>query len=232
MNNKDIKLERESLIKETKLIWVGKNELKFDSNKPIGSFRDFIENILKFGYKILHIYSRYTQKSHKHNGFAFFIKKEISKWPNKDYKQWQWYITVNIKPYKDNIIELFKIIDKYFTPNGITGTNEWKQDVCRDLKIPLVAKLKYLIPRWYNNRLDLYLRFLEKRFDRDIRSNLELSLVKKINIRKYFQKLELIKSVFPDGIIHEIKKQLIYNNKELVPQQFKINLHWTAVYLK
>lgn len=221
MNNKDIKLERECLIKETGLIWEGKNELKFDSNKPISLFISLIENILKLEYKIQHLYSRYTQKTHKHNGIAFFIKREIGIWPNKDYKQWQWYITVNIKPYKDNIIDLFKIINKYFTPNGITGTNEWKQDVCRDLKIPLVGKLKYLIPRWYNNRLDLHLRFLEKRFDRDIRTNFELSLVKKINIRKYFQKLELIKSVFPDGIFYEIKKKLIYDNKELVSYEFK-----------
>jgi hypothetical protein len=134
--------EKPLILAQTQLIWVGKNEYKMPNNSIIP--KGFIElktQLEAIGYELS--YNLYHDK----NTIAFYFN-------HADHS-----IFVNlIINHNFDFLKLFKLIDKLkLYGNGITGTNEWKRDLCSKYKIPLTGELKYLdLPKpyyWYCNDL-------------------------------------------------------------------------------
>lgn len=212
------KNEKEEILRDNPNL----KHVRFTEFKLIVVKDDKVETLFNiiFYFKLKGYYGEITSSwtSLKSNRvkFNFEFNKEKNRRP--PYSP-DWLVDIDLHGFLNCIADVFKFMEPFYK-DGYVGSNEWKQDSCKKLKIPLKGKLKCLIPRYYNNRLDLYLRFLEKRFNRDIRVNLELSITKKNKIREYLKKLDLIKSVFEEGILLEIKRKLIYNT-DIVSKEFE-----------
>ncbi|HME50764.1 MAG TPA: hypothetical protein VKM55_00975 [Candidatus Lokiarchaeia archaeon] len=145
ITQKEIKQERDMLIQNTGLIWKGKNLLKLPISieDSAETFRSLIDTLQRMEYIMDTIFG-------KRKGISFSIDK------NTNTGQHLWFIGINFKPYKVSMPEIFELIDANFKPNGYSGTNEWKHNMCKELNIPMTGVLAYLNPSdgyWNDNEL-------------------------------------------------------------------------------
>jgi len=127
--------ERQRVIDLTGAEWIGKNTFRMHTDPAIA-----IQILINNGFTSAStIYPLYHPL-----GFVFEARGKLM----------DWFFNVAFKDF--DIVSLFKFIDTSLYHNGYTGTNEWKHDICRHLKIPMKGKLSYLNPSgkyWFCDEL-------------------------------------------------------------------------------
>ena len=142
MTRKEIKQERDSLVEDTGLIWKGKNVFKMAV--PIDGSTEL--------FRLLIIVLQ-------ENGYVMGSIDWGGKWLRFHFEKnegYQWFVNVKLTPYKASMLEIFDLITTNFKPNGYSGTNEWKHDMCKRLGVPMTGRLDYLNPSngyWDGNEL-------------------------------------------------------------------------------